>query len=207
MSNKRIDQLPPSGNDLKGTDLLAVWSDNKTERITLDSVAGYSGFTSENTFLTGGTFNDGTITLSDKSGNNISVSGISDTYVISGFYTPSASTITFTNNSGQTFNVTGVTQSSDVFWTSGSTGNYSVKQAKHLKYMAMNTYYVINTTDKDNVNFSEIVQYPDKARPNLAGTKFIIKTPVGQTSDPSFISDGSEILTLLESPDWTHSVI
>jgi hypothetical protein len=33
MPNKRIDQLPPSGNDIKGTDLFPIFSENKTERI------------------------------------------------------------------------------------------------------------------------------------------------------------------------------
>lgn len=83
--------------------------------------------------------------------------------------------------------------------------------------MAKNTYYVINTSDKDNVNFEEIVQNPNTLRYSLDGLKFIIKLPVGQTSDPSFISNGSvtpvgkythsEILTLLESDDWTEKIL
>jgi len=83
--------------------------------------------------------------------------------------------------------------------------------------MDKNTYYVINTIDKDNVDFNEIVQNPNTLRYSLDGTKFIIKLPVTQTSDPSFISNGtvtpvsklthSEILTLLETTEWTNSVI
>lgn len=106
MANKRIDQLPPSGNDLKGTDLLAVWSDNKTERITLDAVAGYSGFTSENTFLTGGTFNDGTITLGDNSGNEINISGITSQDTFTTGATFNRGDVTLTDNNGGNVGVT-----------------------------------------------------------------------------------------------------
>lgn len=83
--------------------------------------------------------------------------------------------------------------------------------------MNENIYYVINTADKDNVDFEEIVQNPNTIRYSLDGSKFIIKLPVGETSDPSFISDGSvipvgkythsEILTLLETAEWTNSEI
>ena len=80
-----------------------------------------------------------------------------------------------------------------------------------------NIYYVINTTDFDNVNFVEIVQNPNTVRYSLDGSKFIIKRPVGVETDPTFINDGSvtpvgkythsEILTLLETAEWTNSEI
>jgi hypothetical protein len=78
MANKRIDQLPPSSNDLKGGDLLAVCSNNKTERITLDSVSSYSGFTTLDTYVSSGIFNTSTstITLSKNNGDTIDISGI-----------------------------------------------------------------------------------------------------------------------------------
>lgn len=45
MPNKRIDQLPGSGNELKGDDLVPIFSDGKTERISVDDFASFSGFT------------------------------------------------------------------------------------------------------------------------------------------------------------------
>ena len=81
--------------------------------------------------------------------------------------------------------------------------------------MALNTYYVINEADRANINFEEIVQQPDKVRPNLAGTQFIIKSKVGGGT-PSFITNGTvtpvatlthaECLTLLQGPEWTESI-
>ena len=80
-----------------------------------------------------------------------------------------------------------------------------------------NIYYVINTTDYDNMDFQEIIQNPNTVRYSLDGSKFIIKRPVGVETDPSFISNGSvtpvgkythsEILTLLETAEWTNSEI
>ena len=78
--------------------------------------------------------------------------------------------------------------------------------------MNENIYYVINTADKDNVNFLEIIQNSNNVRESLDGSKFIIKLPVGETSDPTFISNGSvtpvgkythsEILDVLKTEDW-----
>lgn len=76
-----------------------------------------------------------------------------------------------------------------------------------------NIYYVINTIDKDKVDFVEIVQNPNTIRYSLDMSKFIIKTPVGVESDPSFVSNGnvtpvgtythSEILVLLDGNEWS----
>ena len=58
-------------------------------------------------FLTGGTFdkNTETLTLTDITGGTITITGFTDTFVTGGTY--SAGTTTFTNNSGGTFNVSG----------------------------------------------------------------------------------------------------
>ena len=80
--------------------------------------------------------------------------------------------------------------------------------------MIKNTYYVINTTDKDNVDFNEIVQDVNTIRYSLDNSKFIIKTDVDGT-EPTFISNGtvtpvsklthSEVITLLEGVEWTNN--
>lgn len=58
-------------------------------------------------FLTSGTFdkNTETLTLTDITGGTITITGFTDTFVTGGTY--SAGTTTFTNNSGGTFNVSG----------------------------------------------------------------------------------------------------
>lgn len=81
--------------------------------------------------------------------------------------------------------------------------------------MITNTYYVINTIDKDKVDFNEIIQDINAIRYSLDGSKFIIKTPVGVNTDPTFITNGSvtpvgkythsEVLTVLEGAEWTNN--
>ena len=79
-----------------------------------------------------------------------------------------------------------------------------------------NTYYIINTTDLNKIDFQEIVGNIDTLRYSLDGSKFIIKTPIGFEGDPSFITNGditpvgtythSEILTELEGVEWTEVI-
>jgi hypothetical protein len=72
MPNKRIDQLPASTNNLQGTDKIPVFSDNRTERFTIDELASYSGFTSDTTPTstspwTGGTGNNSIVDIGSSS--------------------------------------------------------------------------------------------------------------------------------------------
>lgn len=60
---------------------------------------------------------------------------------------------------------------------------------KLLKKNIMLTYAIINTTDKDNVNFKEVIQEPSTVRYSLDGTQFVIK----YETEPSFITDGSVV--------------
>jgi hypothetical protein len=42
-TNKRIDQLPSNANTVKGSDILPIFSDNRTERTTIDELGSYLG--------------------------------------------------------------------------------------------------------------------------------------------------------------------
>lgn len=112
MSNKRIDQLPASDNQVQGTDKIPVFSDGRTERITVDELGTYIG-SSVDTYVTGATYSNGTLTLGRNDGVDLTVSGLytggTDTYVNNGVYSSTASTITFTNTNGGSFEVSGVT--------------------------------------------------------------------------------------------------
>ena len=78
------------------------------------------------TIITGGTYTNGTLTLSDSSGNNLSVTGFytggTDVRVTGGTY--SNGTLILTNNTGGTFSVTGFyTGGTDTTITGGSYSN------------------------------------------------------------------------------------
>jgi hypothetical protein len=71
-----------------------------------------------NTYVTGGTYNDvtDTITLTRNDGGTVEITGVTDTFTTGGTY--SNGVATFTNNSGTTFTVTGFTEP-----FSGGSGN------------------------------------------------------------------------------------
>ena len=76
MPNKRIDQLPPSSDQVKGTDLFPIFSDNKTERISIDSLISFIGSGTTDTYISGGTYSNGTLTLGRNDGVDLTVSGL-----------------------------------------------------------------------------------------------------------------------------------
>jgi len=77
----------------------------------------------------------------------------------------------------------------------------------------MLTYAIINTTDKDKVNFEEVIQEPSTVRYSLDETQFVIK----YETEPSFITDGSVVpdailnhdlcLDLMATSDWSQDII
>ena len=84
MANKRIDQLPINSNALKDTDLIPIWDviNNKTEKVSLNTLSNFI----------------------------VGVSG--DTYVESGIYVSSASTINLYRNDDVVISISGITTSS-----------------------------------------------------------------------------------------------
>ena len=86
MANKRIDQLPLSSDDIKGTDLFPIFSDNRTERISIDSLVSFigSGTTANDTYITGATLNDNTLELGRNQGLptlSVELSGLNQTFI------------------------------------------------------------------------------------------------------------------------------
>ena len=75
-----------------------------------------TGISTQDTFVTGGTYSDGTAVFTNNTGGTFNVSGFytgaTDVFVTGGTYLTSASTLTFTNNTGGTFSITGITTSS-----------------------------------------------------------------------------------------------
>jgi hypothetical protein len=79
MPNKRIDQLDPNLNPLTGLELIPIFdkTTNNTERITINTLASYIG--SGDTYVTGGTYYNGTLTLNSQD-NSIIITGFTDYY-------------------------------------------------------------------------------------------------------------------------------
>ncbi len=77
----------------------------------------------------------------------------------------------------------------------------------------MTIYAIINTIDKDNVDFDEVVEKSSTVRYSLDGTQFVIK----YETEPSFITDGivvpdavlnhSDCLSLMSTSDWSEDII
>jgi len=78
MPNRRIDQLPLSSNQLKGEDLIPIFSDDRTERTTLNDVSNFIS-TNSDTFVTGVTYTQSasTLTLTRNDGVNLSTTIVS----------------------------------------------------------------------------------------------------------------------------------
>ena len=95
------------------------------------NISDWTPFASTDIYVTGATLSTGyTLTLSRNDNNDVTVNlaGLaSDVYVVSGVYNENTGVVTFTNSTGGTFNVSGFTTGMTQYWTSGSTGTYSIK--------------------------------------------------------------------------------
>lgn len=109
------------------------------------------------TYVTGGTYSNGTAIFTDNTGDTFEVTGFTsfDTYVTGGTY--SAGTITFSNNAGGTFDVTGLSTGSTLFFNayedfplSGTNNAIYVDDTNNIGYLwnsSANTYTNIAGTD------------------------------------------------------------
>ena len=114
------------------------------------------GILSGDMTITGGTYNSttGIATFTNNSGGTFDVSGFlvgytdTNTYVTGGTHgNPSTGVSTFTNNTGGTFDVTGYLTDSSAYWTSGSTGDYSIKTVNISTVDATGDYAVAEGED------------------------------------------------------------
>ena len=76
----------------------------------------------------------------------------------------------------------------------------------------MLTYAIILTTEKNLVDFNEVIQEASTVRYSLDGSKFVIK----YETEPSFITDGSvtpdailnhsDCLNLMSTAAWSETI-
>lgn len=120
------------------------------ENVTIDSVTNADGTTytikatDTNTTLASGTISytdgDGTLVLTDSAGNNVTVSGLKNTYVTSAAL--SGNTLTLTRNDGGTVTVDGIASSADI---TNLTNTVNANKTH---------FYSVNSTDEKAGNYN-----------------------------------------------------
>lgn len=78
MPNKRIDQLTPNNQPIDGSELIPLYNvnNNSTRRAPINDVATFISNNTD-TYVTGATYSNGTLTLSRNDGVNLTASGFS----------------------------------------------------------------------------------------------------------------------------------
>lgn len=144
----------------------------------------FSGGT--DTFITGGTYSNGTLILTNNTGGTINISGFytgsTDVFVTGGTYNNNTGTATFTNNTGGTFNVTGFyTGSTDVFVTGFTYGQntFNITQNDNSIYRA-----TINEMTGLTINGNLTVTGNTHLESTTASTLNISTTPSTDTNIP-----------------------
>lgn len=144
----------------------------------------FSGGT--DTFITGGTYSNGTLILTNNTGGTINISGFytgsTDVFVTGGTYNNNTGTATFTNNTGGTFNVTGFyTGSTDVFVTGFTYGQntFNITQSDNSIYRA-----TINEMTGLTINGNLTVTGNTHLQSTTASTLNISTTPSTDTNIP-----------------------
>ena len=120
------------------------------ENVTIDSVTNADGTTytikatDTNTTLASGTVSytdgDGTLVLTDSAGNNVTVSGLKNTYVTSAAL--NGNTLTLTRNDGGTVTVDGIASSTDIM---NLTNTVNANKTH---------FYSVNSTDEKAGNYN-----------------------------------------------------
>ena len=126
--------------------------------------------------------NSGPITITGQSASlNFSYGG-TDIFVTGGTY--SSGTATFTNSTGGTFNVTGFSAGGgDNYWTSGSTGSYSVKTINDSNLDATGDYsYAQGYLTTASGDYSYAQGYLTTASGNYSHSEGYSTTASGNTS-------------------------
>lgn len=155
-----VAQLKASKVTLEQGENVTITSATETDGSTTYTIKA----TDTNTTLASGTVSytdgDGTLVLTDSAGNNVTVSGLKNTYVTSAAL--SGNTLTLTRNDGGTVTVDGIASSTDItnltntvnankthFYSVNSTsttaGNYNNDGAKGANALAAGVGAVVNT--------------------------------------------------------------
>jgi hypothetical protein len=74
-----------------------------------------------------------------------------------------------------------------------------------MSYLVNRYWCIVLTVDKENIDFSEVIENPETLRYSLDGTKFIVKydneKPLTLNGYTEYTHQ--EILSILSGPEWT----
>ena len=133
-----------TGGTISDTYVTGGTPNNSTKQYTFTNNSGVTfnvvGLT--NITITGATTNNSTkqFTFTNNTGGTIVLNGLTDITITGGTY--NSGTATFVNNTGGTFQVTGFNTGSSNIWTSGSSGNFSIKAINNSTIDATGSYAV-----------------------------------------------------------------
>tara|TARA_R110000803_G_scaffold47634_3_gene99274 strand:+ start:5244 stop:8387 length:3144 start_codon:yes stop_codon:yes gene_type:complete len=147
-----------------------------------------------NTFVTGGTFNDSTDTLSliRNDGGNVNISGISNTFVTGGTYVSGTTSIDFSGNSGFspfTVNVSELLDNTNSFVTGSTFTNNLLSLKRNNNLSDISTFINDFTGLTVNGSLSATTFYGDGS--NLTGISTVDNYVTGGT-----FNDSTDTLTL-----------
>ena len=74
-----------------------------------------------------------------------------------------------------------------------------------MSYLTNRRWCIVLTTDKANIDFSQVIENDNTLRYSLDGTKFIVKYDGAQPSSLTGYTEYThqEILTILAGTEWT----
>jgi hypothetical protein len=75
-----------------------------------------------------------------------------------------------------------------------------------MSYLTNRRWCIVLTTDKNNIDFSQVIENADTLRYSLDGTKFIVKYDGSQPSTLTGYTEYThqEILSILAGAEWTN---
>jgi hypothetical protein len=74
-----------------------------------------------------------------------------------------------------------------------------------MSYLTNRKWCIVLTTDKENIDFTQVIENEETLRYSLDGTKFIVKYDGSQPLSLSGYTEytHSEILSILSGVEWT----
>lgn len=163
--NAKTSALIVNSNPLL-TDVFPIVNNGTTKKISLTGLTDFLNANLHVTTITGGTFGNGTLTLTDKFGDSVQVTGFTDSGsvgVTGGTYDNNTGTASFVNATGGTFNVTGFPKNVK-HWLNNETKVLSSDETLVISgnYVLNNSNLYLNTSNNTisvgPINFNEYAQ-------------------------------------------------